>query len=799
MNKKKTSSSLPFAQLLWLSLIGRASNFRIFSQKRRKKLNNSFSKRLDRLIIRLEDMADVTSNKGGLRRARAIPKDGQIKRANSVHLDPTHFAYKILIVCEHAPTVNHAGGLRILDMIRMIKSKMPLAYVEVFTSANKDLYGPIDKVLQLADRVVIAQDYNFTLAEYLRQTSLHEPYFDVIDFQFPQPVELIASYRDIGDKLIFTPMESYIRNVKIMQPDMDSDSLDRTAQQAVLEEEIIKVVDLAVCVSEMDRASILEHMDADVVAIETGISEIEFSGDTKAANSIPLNVCYVAYFGSETNRVALKWYLEHVHPIVLAEVPDYTFTIVGRGDVTEILTPMPEGLNYVGEVEKIGPYIKGATVGIAPALFGSGFRGKVNQYAYFGVPTVASPLSAEGLAYEDETSILVADEPQDFARAIIRLLSDKPLQERLALAAQEVTSDNYTWESKWPAMAEVYGLPQSVELLNEPTIHAVVPSYQHADFIEERIRSIFAQEYSHIRVTVIDDHSTDGSDEIIKRLREEFDFEYIRREENSGTPFSAWEYAARNSQEDMIWICESDDAADPTFVPKLVKLLGSRDSAKIAYSGSWVVDEHGTRLGSSAEYHRDAFCFERWDTPFIGRGTRELDRFVRFGMIVPNMSSALIDSEIFRKAFTDNIKNYRLAGDWLFIGQALQHCDIVYTPELLNRFRQHEQTSRHSTKRVRSYVEHISVRLSLSALVDANELQCVNAIKHELLDFLSEPDFKLQVQSELNTFNPEYGDKLKSLTESFLSKSTAKEDLEEMIKLKNASPNLKPTDREDRT
>lgn len=764
------SSCVLIARVVWISFIRGVALLPGLSVRRRKKFQNSANKRIVALIRKLQDLADLPIS-------TPYPDRALVSGTN-------HYSFKILVITAHAPTVNHAGGLRILDMMQMIKARHPNVYIEVFTPMDKALYGPIDKLIQIVDKVVIADVQDFSLQAYLRRSP--NSFFDVIDFQFPQAVEQVESYRAIGAKLIFTPMESNIRN-EIIGGGEAATVLSATSPRSValkspaaLEElAIIQTVDQTICVSEMDRAVIAEYTTANVIAIETGISGIEFAGNTigQIPRSQPLNVCFAAYFGSETNRSALKWYLENVHPLVLRQVPDYTFSIIGRGDIGAILRSLPKQVAYIGTVDRIEPYLKKAGIGIAPALSGAGFRGKINQYAFCGLPTVASPIAAEGLAYVNEESIVVAEAPEDFANGLIRLLQDKDFRYQMAQKAFAVAQSNYTWEAKWPSIAQAYSLPTPQPVLAEPSIHAVVPSYQHAAYIEDRIRSIFAQHYRPIRVTVIDDHSNDGSDAVIRKLQQEFTFDYIRREQNSGSPFYAWEYAAANTTEDLIWICESDDQADPMMVAKLVKLMQPRQTAKIAYCASWVINEDSKVVDTTDSYLGSVFHPSRWTAAFYGYGRLELAKYLRFGMIVPNMSSALIDSEVFKKAMTANIKSYKLAGDWLFMGQAMQHGDAVYTPERLNFFRRHEQTARNLTKAARRFAEHISVRLTLSRLVRADEIELLNAIKHDLRGLRDAPDLIPLVQRELQTLDPVSLDQLNKLLDSHLMSDKVSADL----------------------
>lgn len=772
---------------LWTSLIHKASRVKVFSTYRRDKLNRSALKRAHRLMNGLDNLYFNGWKLLGspAREAETAPADQQFQRRSpseqiSFEIEPGKKSHRVLIIATYPPSIGHAGGLRMLDIIKLLKERSPDVYIEVFTSAMKDLCGPLDLVSALADRVIIADNFNFSLEEYLRKSPGRVEAFDVVDFQFPQPLEVVQSYRKLGRKLIFTPMESLIRR-DVIDGKVSADSgKGAFTDDGTLEREIIETVDRTVCVSESDRDVVMQFVEGDIVAIETGVSEIEF-GTTYVDEWMPNSVCYVAYFGSNTNRQALKWYLTNVHPLVLNAVPDYTFSIIGRGPVDDILHDSMKGVIHVGEVDRLAPHIAKAAVGIAPAFSGSGFRGKTNQYSIMGVPCVASPLAAEGLAYVHDESILIALEPADFADAIISILTNTELREKLSKAARDVALLNYSWGSKWEAIAETYNVPEKKDSVSLPSIHVIVPSYQHGPHLEERLRSIFAQEYSRFRVSVIDDHSTDNSDTILRKLNEELPFTYIRREANSGSPFTSWQYAAENTEEDLIWICESDDAAEPMFLAKMVKLMRGKAGTKLAYSASHIVDKDGQLVGRTSDYFQSNFHRSRWQRAFVSDGIFELSRYQRFGMTVPNMSSALIDRAAFQAAFTPEIKKYKLAGDWLFIGRLMMEGAVAFTPELLNRFRRHEETARARTDDVRRLAEYLAVRMILSRAAKCDEIEVLEAIRTDLWDLFKHPEQIEHVLKELDFLDEASGAELDRLLLKYRPDGKNTEELENIL------------------
>lgn len=772
---------------IWTSLIHKASRARVFSSYRRNKLNQSALKRAHRLIRGIDNfyfngwlLLGGPSNVTDGQKAVTAAKNSNHEEQISYDIGPHWQTHRILIIARYPPSTGHAGGLRMIDIIKLLKERSADVYIEVFTSAMKGLCGPLDLVSLLADRVVIADDLNFSLDEYLKKTPDGANFFDVIDFQFPQPLEVVQSYRTLGRKLIFTPMESLIRR-DVIDGELSAPlGVSSFTDDGILEREIIKIVDRTVCVSLRDRDVVRQFVEGDIIAIETGVSEIEFS-KTNDDIFIPNSVCYVAFFGSNTNRQALKWYLSNVHPLVLEIVPDYTFSIIGRGPVDDILKVGAKGIIHVGEVERIAPHIAKAAVGIAPAFSGSGFRGKTNQYSIMGVPCVASPLAAEGLAYVSGESILIAEDAQGFANAIISVITNTDLREKLSRAARDVTLKNYSWHSKWESIADTYDVPDKRDPVDLPNVHVVVPSYQHGPYLEERLRSIFAQEYSRFRVSVIDDHSTDNSDSILRKLNEELPFTYVRRETNSGSPFTSWQYAYENTEEDLIWICESDDAADPMFLAKMVKLMRWKSGTKLAYCASHIVDKDGQLLGRTSDYFQSNFHRSRWQRAFVSDGIFELRRYQRFGMTVPNMSSALIDRAAFQAAFTPEVKKYKLAGDWLFVGRLMMEGAVAFTPELLNRFRRHEETARARTDDVRRLAEYLAVRMILSRAAKCDDLEVLEALRTDLIDVFKHPEQKELVLKELAFLDEVSGAELNRLLLKYRPDGKNTEELENIL------------------
>jgi glycosyltransferase involved in cell wall biosynthesis len=379
--------------------------------------------------------------------------------------------FRILLVSYYCPSRAHAGGLRILDIYALIRKQCPSVQLDLFTFHRPSIDWSLDDAYRVFHNVYLSpvEDLTPTTLTALSGSPLA---YDLVDLQFHQSAYNIDAYKQVGKKVIFTPMESA---AKVLFLDLRTNfhlsnflplrkfaaSIRNAAEELVF----IQKVDEVVCVSRADAAFLRALTSSrHIRGVDTGVSQFEFKEalalgyeTTKAANK-PVSVIYVAYFGSETNVLALRWYLEHVHPLVKASVPDYTLIVVGRGDLSPFSKYRDISVKFVGEVPSIAPHIKEARVSIAPALSGSGFRGKVNQYAVLGCPCVVSPIAFKGLSYQDGDSIFVAETPEVFADRCIQLLTDLDLNDRMGIAARQLCMERYSWASKWAAIREIYKL-----------------------------------------------------------------------------------------------------------------------------------------------------------------------------------------------------------------------------------------------------------------------------------------------------------------------------------------------------
>src|SRR5579864_2284139 len=106
-----------------------------------------------------------------------------------------------------------------------------------------------------------------------------------------------------------------------------------------------------------------------------------------------------------------------------------------------------------------------------------------------------------------------------------------------------------------------------------PTVSVVVPNYNHARFLPERIESILRQTYQDFELILLDDRSTDDSRAILSQYGGDPRVTIEFNDVNSGSTFKQWNKGVRLARGRYIWIAESDDYADDRLLERLVAAL----------------------------------------------------------------------------------------------------------------------------------------------------------------------------------------------------------------------------------
>ncbi|MBI3012108.1 MAG: glycosyltransferase [Elusimicrobia bacterium] len=212
-----------------------------------------------------------------------------------------------------------------------------------------------------------------------------------------------------------------------------------------------------VVVSEVDRRWLLELCpQSDISVIPGGVDCDYFKPQPELEDKTP-SVLFRGVMNFPPNRDAALYFQDKVMPLVLRELPDLCYYIVG-GQPTSEVQNLSDGTRtkVTGFVEDMRPWMAKATVHVCPMQSGSGMKNKILEAWAMEKAVVATSLACDGIQVEHGKNVLVADNPKDFARAIVRLVKDRDLRESLGRNGRQMAIKNYSWDYVRSQFEKVY-------------------------------------------------------------------------------------------------------------------------------------------------------------------------------------------------------------------------------------------------------------------------------------------------------------------------------------------------------
>ena len=161
----------------------------------------------------------------------------------------------------------------------------------------------------------------------------------------------------------------------------------------------------------------------------------------------PCSVVFSGVMATNTNVSAALWFVNNVWPRVRRQVPHAKFTIVGRMPRREIRALHGRlGIAVTGEVYDPADFIAAAAVCVNPMQAGAGMQNKLLEYLAMAKPVVATSIANEGIGARPGEDLEIADDPADFAAAVVALFSNAERRQQLGQAARRYALRAWSWE-----------------------------------------------------------------------------------------------------------------------------------------------------------------------------------------------------------------------------------------------------------------------------------------------------------------------------------------------------------------
>jgi polysaccharide biosynthesis protein PslH len=213
--------------------------------------------------------------------------------------------------------------------------------------------------------------------------------------------------------------------------------------------------DIVLTTSDRDKALFSKDVRTPVFVVPNGVDTGYFT-PTTAIEPEPHSLVFTGMMAYPPNNDGITWFLDEVLPLIEAQVPQVKLYVVGKNPPAAITRRASERIVVTGAVPDVRPFIWRSSVYVVPLRMGGGTRLKVAEALAMKKPIVSTRIGCEGIDVKDGESVLIADSPQPFADAVVRLLGDVRLCKALAENGHQMAKEKYDWNVIGETLEAIY-------------------------------------------------------------------------------------------------------------------------------------------------------------------------------------------------------------------------------------------------------------------------------------------------------------------------------------------------------
>ena len=382
---------------------------------------------------------------------------------------------KILIICSHLPSFSGTHSFRVPNSIKYLSKKYMHNITIVSFKYLKDDPKQYDYLKEYCDEIetvdipaslfhraryyivngiigIPSRKMQKRIKELLKQTE-----FDVILIPEVDAPSMLSYASDLNLPKVLevwdipqVHYEAYKKLEKKMHK-----KLLRLWQyfEAKNREKYYTKFDMCITPTERDRdilKSYLPNLEISVIPYGVNMDSVN-----KAFIEDFPSLIFTGNMGSLFNQRSILYFYDKIYPLIKKAFPEIKLCIVGKNPSEEIIQmARDKSVIVTGYVESLKPYLGHASVVTLP-IHGYGIKTRLLEIMAMGKPVVTSSAGIHGINVTPEENIIIADEPEEFARRVIELLNDGQLRKRIGTNARKLMEEEYSWEKETDMLNEV--------------------------------------------------------------------------------------------------------------------------------------------------------------------------------------------------------------------------------------------------------------------------------------------------------------------------------------------------------
>lgn len=180
----------------------------------------------------------------------------------------------------------------------------------------------------------------------------------------------------------------------------------------------------------------------------------------------PYSLVFTGAMSYVPNYDGMLYFLDDIFPRILQHEPKAKIYIVGSKPPAELRRRAADNIIVTDYVEDVRPYVYRSSIYVVPLRMGGGTRLKVLEAMAMKKPIVTTNIGCEGIEIVSGNSAIIADEPQEFADSVVRLLRDRALRQKITDTGYEIMHTRYDWKIIGEQVQTLYQMLYSKQTRN---------------------------------------------------------------------------------------------------------------------------------------------------------------------------------------------------------------------------------------------------------------------------------------------------------------------------------------------
>lgn len=375
--------------------------------------------------------------------AKKLRKQGKALDTNTIDTSKP----VVLIVDNLIPEFDKDSGSR--RLFKLIQLMLKNNFTVVLMADLKEYKYKSDYITRFREKgVFVYEPYINNKDKFVSKEGFLKEVGHHIDFVWLHRPEIFSGYYNVikancpKASVIFDMVDfHYLRLKREYEIDNNSETLKAAKDYLKMELDNCKKADKIVLISTGDKEALKDYdVDLSKAEILSNVHQYHKKDASFTSFEDREELLFIGGFKHAPNEDAVLYLNHDIMPKIWDQYPDLKVNIVGSYPTEPVLNLDSELFKIHGFVDDVAPFFKSAKAFVAPLRYGAGIKGKIGQSLEYSLPVITTDVGAEGFDFKPYQDIMIANDADNFAENVMKLIADKTIFNNLSNQAEAILS-----------------------------------------------------------------------------------------------------------------------------------------------------------------------------------------------------------------------------------------------------------------------------------------------------------------------------------------------------------------------